>query len=72
MTFTKQIAAAVIAPSPLVGEGISYSGPRHEWVRGTSANVVPRTPLTRLRFATAPSPTTGEGKNPSTQRRYPT
>jgi hypothetical protein len=69
MTFTKQIAAAVIAPSPLVGEGISYSGPRHESVRGTGANVVPRTPL---RFAMAPSPTRGEGKYPSTQRRHPT
>jgi hypothetical protein len=72
MRITEQIAARMTAGSPLVGEGISCSRPGHEWVRGTGANVVPRTPLTRLRFATAPSPTRGEGKNPSTQRRHPT
>jgi hypothetical protein len=72
MTFTGQIAAAVITPSPLVGEGIFFSRPGHEWVSGTGTNVVLQTPLTHLRFATAPSPTRREGKNPSTQRRQPT
>jgi hypothetical protein len=53
----------VIAPSPLVGEGIA-AGPRELGrVRGTGSDIVMRRqPLTRLRFAKPPSPTRGEGK----------
>jgi len=67
MTRTKYNAAPMTAPSPLVGEGIAAAQRKLSWVRGTGANAVPRTPLTRLRFAKPPSPTGGEGKRPAIQ-----
>jgi hypothetical protein len=65
-------AARMDAPSPLVGEGITADGRERGRVRGTlSAVPVRRQPLTRLRFAPAPSPTRGEGKSPVTHSRRP-
>lgn len=56
-------ATRIIAPSPLVGEGITAGRHKGGWVRGTlSAVPMLRQPLTRLRFAKPPSPTRGEGK----------
>jgi hypothetical protein len=72
MKSIEQIAARMITPSPLVGEGITASQYNLSRVSGTGAKAAPRIPLTRLRFAKPPSPTRGEGKNPSTQRRHPT
>jgi long-chain acyl-CoA synthetase len=53
----------VIAPSPLVGEGIA-AGPRELGrVRGMGSDIaMRRRPPTRLRFAKPPSPTRGVGK----------
>jgi hypothetical protein len=74
MRMIKHIAAPMTAPSPLVGEGITAGQRNLSWVRGTGANAVPRTPLTRLRgvyhraalradpVAKPPAPTRGEGK----------
>jgi hypothetical protein len=62
MKSIEQIAVRMITPSPLVGEGITVSQHNLSRVRGTGANAVPRTPLTRLRFAKPPSPTRGEGR----------
>jgi hypothetical protein len=55
------------APSPLVGEGISTASHNLTWVRGMFQHMLlPREPLTRLRFAKPPSPTRGEGMTPAT------
>jgi hypothetical protein len=74
MRMIKHIAGRMITPSPLVGEGITASQHNLSRVRGTGANAVPRTPLTRLRgvyhraalradpVAKPPSPTRGEGR----------
>ena len=58
--FEEHVAARKTAPSPLVGEGITDGRSGYSWVRGTGSSVVPRRPLTRLRFAKPPSPTRGE------------
>ena len=56
-------AMPMTAPSPLVGEGMSAGRSRLSGVRGSEANaVIRKSPLTRRRFASAPSPTKGEGK----------
>ena len=63
---TRLLRQVLIAPpSPLVGEGITGVRPAFDRVRGCQ----PREPLTRLRFAKAPSPTREEGKMPAIQRR---
>ena len=78
--FEELIAARKTARSPLVGEGITDGRSGYSWVRGTGSGVVPRSPLTRLRFANAqrmdgqkpPSPARGEGKKPATHIRQAT
>jgi hypothetical protein len=68
-------AVPVVAPSPLVGEGITANRSKLGWVRGSVPhNVLLRQPLTRLRgvyhraalradpLAEPPSPIRGEGK----------
>jgi hypothetical protein len=69
VSLKKYIATPMTVPSPLAGEGITDGRSRYRWVRGTVSDVVPRSPLTRLRFAKPPSPTRGEGKNLATQLR---
>ena len=62
------IAVRIDPPSTLVGEGITDGQRDLAWVRGSLADAaVWVEPLTRRRFATPPSPTTGEGKNSATQ-----
>jgi hypothetical protein len=70
MNMNMHIAVRAGMPSPLVGEG-STAGPRKlAWVRGSLPDLtVWIEPLTRRRFATPPSPTRGEGKNPATRIR---
>ena len=63
MTFLQHSELPVAAPSPLAGEGISAGRSRLSGVRGPlAAFPIRRLPLTRRRFASAPSPTKGEGK----------
>ena len=57
------IAVRMTAPSLLVGVGIAAGRHKLSRVRGTvSRTSMRRQPLTRPRFAQAPSPTRGEGK----------
>jgi hypothetical protein len=61
-TLKEQSAMRINAPSPLVGEGSTAGRSGLAWVRGSlSALPMRRQPLTRLRFAQAPSPKRGEG-----------
>jgi hypothetical protein len=69
-TIGKHVAKPMVAPSPLVGEGITGGRTELGWVRGTGSGIaMGEQPLTRLRFAKPPSPTGGEGKSSITQRR---
>ena len=54
-------AAPVIVPSPLVGEGSTVRYRKLARERGRHKLPRLRLPLSRLRFAQAPSPTRGEG-----------
>jgi hypothetical protein len=72
MRLTGHIATPVTTPSPPVGEGFASSQRDLGWVRGTTAGVLPRSPLTRLRFAKTPFPARGEGKRPLILRHQPT
>jgi hypothetical protein len=66
----KYIAVRINVPSPLVGEGITAGQRERGRVRGTVSHIaMRRQPLTRLRFAKPPSPTGGEGKRGTIQRR---
>jgi hypothetical protein len=59
----KYTAVRVVAPSPLVGEGITAGRSERGQVRGTGRHIaMRREPHRRLRFAKPPSPTGGEGK----------
>jgi len=63
VNFKQQIAVRMTAPSPLVGEGIAAGRHKLSPVRGTvSQTSMRRQPLTRPRFAQAPSPAREEGK----------
>jgi hypothetical protein len=56
-------AVPINVPSPLAGEGITAGRSKRGWVRGWPPDItLRRRPLTRRRFASAPSPARGEGK----------
>jgi len=64
----KYNAMGINAPSPLAGEGIATGQCEDDRVRGIGLRIAMlRQPLTRLRFAKAPSHTGGEGKKRTPQ-----